>query len=70
MKNILNKLSNVIITIVISLIVYCVCVPSIPANACIIENGYYNTVVDKVVSNIVYCTVNSNGYVVGVEWLE
>ena len=32
MKNILNKLSNVIITIVVALIVYCVCVPS-PANA-------------------------------------
>ena len=32
MKNILNKLSNVIITIVVALIVYCVCVPS-PAHA-------------------------------------
>ena len=32
MKNILNKLSNVIVTIVVALIVYCVCVPS-PANA-------------------------------------
>ena len=32
MKNILNKLSNVIITIVVALIVYCICVPS-PAHA-------------------------------------
>ena len=28
MKNILNKLSNIVITIVVALIVYCICVPS------------------------------------------
>lgn len=59
MKNLLNELKNVIITVVVALVVYCVCVP---AHACIVENNSYNTIVDKVVSNIVYCTINGQQY--------
>ena len=54
----LNELKNVIITIVVALVV-CYCIP-VQSYASSINS--YDTVVDKVVANTVYCTVNNTQY--------
>ena len=58
MKNLLNELKNVIITVVVALVV-CYCIPVQSYTSSI---NSYDTVVDKVVANTVYCTVNGQQY--------
>ena len=57
---ILENIKDVVITVIVALIVYCICVPS-PAHATTL-NDSYNTFVDKVVADTVYCTVEGNQY--------